>query len=211
MIGQFARRSRGGARLSSSWRNWKGKHDLVSTSAGYADFVGWFDGTSGRGATGVIRGPVVRADPGSQVKGDTDPALERTREQVKMLDDLYKTAVVSITKRYVGGQKGQPAIMVAQDIFGAMRKQGWHSAKLVDATGEPLNEDNEPKTEFEKQAMKEINSGKPYFDRVVGEGKDRRLLAATVVPVVMKRCTDCHSHKKVGEVLGFIRYDIPIK
>jgi hypothetical protein len=145
------------------------------------------------------------------VEESADPALERTREQVKMLDDLYKNAVVSITKRYVNDQDEQPAIMVAQDVFGAMRKQGWHSAKLVDATGEPVNEGNAPKTDFEKEAAREINSGKPYFDRVVGEGKDRRLLAATVVPVVMQKCAECHPHKQVGEVLGFIRYDIPIE
>jgi Protein of unknown function (DUF3365) len=162
-------------------------------------------------ASGVFQEPDTRATPAPQVKAEADPAVERTRDQVKMLDDLYKTAVVSITKRYVGEQEKQPAIKVAQDIFGAMRKQGWHSAKLVDATGEPLNEDNAPRTDFEKEAARVINSGKPYFDRVVGKGKDRRLLAATVVPAVMKRCTDCHNHKKVGEVLGFIRYDIPIK
>jgi hypothetical protein len=162
-------------------------------------------------APGGIRGPAACADPGTRSKGEDDQALERTRGRVKMLDDLYKNAVVSITKRYVGGQGGRPAIMVSQDIFGAMKQQGWHSAKLVDATGEPLNEENALQTEFEKDAAKAINSGKPYFDRVVGEGKDRRLLAATVVPVVMKTCTDCHAQKKVGEVLGFIRYDIPIK
>ena len=140
-----------------------------------------------------------------------DPALERTRERVKMLDDLYKNAVVSITKRYVNDQDEQPAIMVAQDVFASMRKQGWHSAKLVDATGEPVNEGNAPKTDFEKEAARVINSGKAYFDRVVGEGKDRRLLAATVVTVVMQKCAKCHLHKNVGEVLGFIRYDIPVE
>jgi hypothetical protein len=155
--------------------------------------------------------PIARADSGSQKRADADPALARTREQVKMLDDLYKTAVVSITKRYVGDQDGQPAIMVAQEIFGAMKKQGWHSAKLVDATGEPMNEANAPETDFEKEAARAINSGKQYFDRVVGQGNERRLLAATVVPVVMKRCADCHAQKKVGEVLGFIRYDVPVK
>jgi Protein of unknown function (DUF3365) len=160
---------------------------------------------------GVFRGRDARADSETQAKAEADPALERTREQVKMLDDLYKNAVVSITKRYVGGQDMPPAIMVAQDVFGAMRKQGWHSAKLVDATGEPMNDANAPMTDFEKEAAREINSGKPYFDRVVGEGKDRRLLAATVVPVVMEKCASCHTHKKVGEVLGFIRYDIPIR
>jgi hypothetical protein len=162
-------------------------------------------------AMGVFRGPAARADGGSQIKAEADPALERTREQVKMLDDLYKNAVVSITKSYVGKQDKQPAIAVAKDVFGAMRKQGWHSAKLVDSTGEQLNESNAPKTDFEKEAARVISLDKPYFDRVVGEGKDRRLLAATAVPVVMQKCADCHDHKKVGEVLGFIRYDIPIK
>jgi hypothetical protein len=125
------------------------------------------------------RGGDARADDSA------DAGVERARQQVKMLDDLYKTAVVSITKRYVGEQEKQPAIMVAQDIFGAMSKQGWHSAKLVDASGEPLDDANAPKTDFEKEAAKAMNAGKPYFERVVGEGKDRRLLAATVVPVVM--------------------------
>jgi hypothetical protein len=160
---------------------------------------------------GVGRGGDARADPGTQVKAEAELSVERTREQVKMLDNLYKNAVVSITNRYVGEQDRQPAIMVAQDVFGAMREQGWHSAKLVDATGEPMNDANAPRTDFEKEAAREINSGKPYFDRVVGEGKARRLLTATVVPVVMQKCADCHTHRKVGDVLGFIRYDIPIK
>ena len=39
-----------------------------------------------------------------------DPvALERTRESIKMLDDLYKNAVVLITKTYVEQQADTPA------------------------------------------------------------------------------------------------------
>lgn len=158
---------------------------------------------------GAFPGSPARAD--DKAAGPADPAVERARQQVKMLDDLYKTAVVSITKRYVAAQDKQPAINVAQDVFGAMQSKGWHSAKLVDASGEPLDDANAPKTDFEKEAARAMNAGKPYIDRVVGEGEGRRLLAATVVPVVMQRCADCHTHKKVGEVLGFIRYDIPIR
>ena len=147
-----------------------------------------------------------RAEPAA-----ADPALERAREQVRMLDDLYKNAIVSITKTYVSKQEGRPAIMIAKDVFGAMQKKGWHSARLVDATGDPLNDANAPKTDFEKEAYRRIRSGEPYFDREIGEGKGRRLLAATVVPVVMPKCTECHENRKVGEVLGFLRYDVPIK
>jgi hypothetical protein len=140
-----------------------------------------------------------------------DPAVERAREQVKMLDDLYKNAIVSITKTYVAKQEDRPAIMIAKDVFAAMKKQGWHSARLVDATGEPLNDANAPRTDFEKDAFRRIRSGQPYYDRVVGEGKDRRLLAATVVLVVMAKCAECHENRKVGEVLGFLRYEVPVK
>src|SRR5262245_54870180 len=53
--------------------------------------------------------------PAGDKKGPSPEALTRTRDQVKMLDDLYKTAVVSITNSYVEGQASTPAAMVAQD------------------------------------------------------------------------------------------------
>lgn len=135
-----------------------------------------------------------------------DAAVERTREQVQMLDVLYKNTVVAVNEMY----KNPPAIKVAQRVFGAMAKEGWHEVRLVDVTGAPLDEENAPKTEFEKNAAKAIADGKPYFDQVVGEGKERRLLAATVVPAVHERCAVCHGVEK-GDLLGFISYDVPVK
>lgn len=136
-----------------------------------------------------------------------DPALERTREQVKMLDDLYKNAVVAITQVY---DDGPPAIRVAQRVFGAMDKAGHHSARLVDVTGSPLNEANEPKSDFERRAADAIRAGKPYYEEVSGMGAGRRLQVATVVPAVLPRCASCHGVKE-NDLLGFIRYDLPVK
>ncbi len=135
-----------------------------------------------------------------------DAALERTREEVQKLDILYKNAVVAVTQLY----DGPPAIKVAKKVFGVMDEKGYHSAKLVDATGAPQNEANLPQTPFEKRAEKAIRSGKPYYEEVVGEGKDRRLLAATIVPAVHEKCAKCHGVKE-GDLLGFIRYDLPVK
>ncbi len=146
------------------------------------------------------------ARPAGAAEDDTDASLKRTREQVQMLDTLYKNAVVAITDMYTK----PPAIKVAKKVFAAMEKEGWHEARLVDVTGAPLGEDNDPKSEFEKRAAEAIRAGKPYFEQVVGEGKDRRLLAATVVPAVHERCAVCHGVKQ-GELLGFIRYDVPVK
>src|SRR5262245_31140428 len=79
--------------------------------------------------------PATAAD----AKAPDAASLERAREQVKMLDDLYKNAVVSITNTYVGQQADTPAAAVAKDVFEAMHKKGWHEARLVDATGKPKN------------------------------------------------------------------------
>jgi len=149
----------------------------------------------------ALCGPLLRASGPA-----ADPALERTREQVKMLDELYKNAVVSITNKY----DGPPAIKVAKDVFAAMEKSGWHKAKLVDASGSPQNEANLPRTEFEKRAAAAIRAGKPYFEEIDGKGPGRKLYAATIVPAVTKKCAKCHGVSE-GDLLGFIRYEIPVK
>ncbi len=149
----------------------------------------------------VISGPLLRADG-----PEADPALKRTREQVKMLDELYKNAVVSITNKY----DGPPAIKVAKDVFAAMEKGGWHNAKLVDASGSPQNEANLPQTEFEKRAAVVMRAGRSYYDEVEGNGPKRKLYAATVVPAVTKKCATCHGVSE-GDLLGFIRYEISVK
>jgi hypothetical protein len=137
---------------------------------------------------------------------EPDLALERTRAQAKMLDDLLKVAIVDITNRY----DGPPAAKVAKSIFAAASEKDYFHARLVDVTGSPLNEANVPRDEFEKRAAEAIGEGKPYLDEVVGQGDARRLRVATVVPAVTNECAKCHGVEK-GDVLGFLSYDLPVK
>lgn len=137
-------------------------------------------------------------------------AVDRAREEVKKLDDLYKTAVVKITEVYVGQQGEVPAAVAAQEIFKAMHKKGWHHARLVDASGKPKRKANLAKTEFEKKAVEALKDGKPYYEEV-GEADGKPVLRAmTVVPAVMKECAACHRVKE-GTLLGGIMYEVPIK
>lgn len=148
--------------------------------------------------------------PAGDKKGPDKAAVERARESVKMLDDLYKTAVVSITNSYVEGQSSVPAAMVAKDVFEAMHKKGYHSARLIDATGKPKNKKNIAKTDFEKKAVEAMKGGKSYIEEIgQTDGKDV-FRAATIVPVVLQQCAVCHG-KKEGQLLGAIVYEIPIK
>jgi hypothetical protein len=143
--------------------------------------------------------------------GAADPALERTRKQVRMLDDLYKTAIVLINDTYVDDANSAAAGEVARELFGAMRSKGWHDARLIDATGKPLNEENKPQGDFERAAIAQILKGEAYYDTVTPQDGKRFLQAATVVPVVNDKCILCHPGHKVGDVLGAVSYRLLIE
>jgi hypothetical protein len=153
---------------------------------------------------------------GGMARGEepADPALERTRKLVRMIDDFHKTAVVLITKHYVNETSDLSAGSAAIALFDAMKKKGWYEARLLDATGDPIQPKNSPQDDFEKKAIKELKSGKAYYDEVTTKEGKRYLRAATAVPVVMQKCTLCHEHykqAKEGEPIGAIGYLLPVE
>ena len=163
--------------------------------------------------------PVVLLGLTSQVavaeeKDKSDPAVERTRKTVRMLDDIYKTAVVLITEHYVNDEGDLPAGTAAIVLFDAIKKKGWHEVRLLDATGQPYDDKNTAKDDFDREAIKQLKAGKSFFDRVVEvEGKPH-LRAATPIPVVSKKCIMCHEHyadAKKGEPIGVLSYTVPIE
>ncbi len=138
-------------------------------------------------------------------------AVERTRETVRMLDDIYKSAVVHITKTYVKAQERTPAAKAAQLMFKDMAAKGWHEARLIDTTGEPANRANAPKSAFEKKAVQRLKEGTSYYEEVGEKNGKAVLRAATPVPAVMAACTTCHPHVKEGQLMGALVYELPIK
>ena len=150
---------------------------------------------------------VARADD-LQKSGLT---VEQARREVRLLNDLYLTAVVYINDVYVEDTDSVAAGEAARDLFAAMKKKGWHEARLVDATGDPVNDDNVPRNDFEKAAIKKILGGETYVDQVVREDGRNYLRAATLVPAVNAKCLMCHPGSKVGDVLGAISFKIPLE
>ncbi|MFP6767962.1 MAG: hypothetical protein VB859_07325, partial [Planctomycetaceae bacterium] len=59
-------------------------------------------------------------------------AVNRTRKTVRMLDDIYKTAVVLITTHYVKDEDSLAAGSAAKALFAAIKKKGWHEVKILD-------------------------------------------------------------------------------
>jgi hypothetical protein len=158
-------------------------------------------------AVGWVSTSVVGAD-----SAPADPAVDRARREVKMLDDLYKTAVVQITTHYVDGIKDVSAGTAAKLLFAAMKKNGWHEVRLLDATGKPLVDENVANDEFEKAAVAALVAGKPSPEAIVTKDGKRYLRIATPIPVVMEKCTMCHDNYVDNKgVIGVLGYTVPIQ
>lgn len=163
----------------------------------------------------LAAGYVATAEP----KGGTKPepsqaALDRTRKNVRMLDDVYKSAIVLITDKYVNSEDDYPAGSAAIDLFGMVQKKGWHEVRLIDATGKPYTASNVAKDAFEKEAIEQLKLGKDHVEQVVEKAGKPYLRAVTPVPVVMQKCVMCHAHyakAKKGEPIGAISYTLPIE
>lgn len=137
--------------------------------------------------------------------------LDRARREVKLLDDIYKTAIVLITKHYVEEKSDLPAGEAFKVLFTSMKEKGWHEVRLLDATCEPINAENIPQDEFEKCAVKALLAGKPYYEEQVERDGKRYLRAATPIPIVMEKCTMCHGNYRDQKVIGALGYMLPLE
>ncbi len=141
-------------------------------------------------------------------------AVDRTRQTVKMLDDVYKTAVVLITDKYVHGENDFPAGGAAIALFDAIEKKGWHRVRLLDVSGDPYDSENVAKDAFEKKGVEKIKSGESFVEEVEQADGKHFLRAMTPIPVVMAKCAICHPHYKnvgAGKAIGALSYRVPIQ
>jgi hypothetical protein len=153
------------------------------------------------------------ASPPSKDKPDP-AAVERSRKTVRMLDDIYKSAIVLITDKYVQDENAYPAGRAAIKWFSEISQKGSHKVQIIDATGDPVGRSNVAKDDFDKEGIKQLLAGKDYYDQIVEKEGKSYLRAITPVPVVMEKCTMCHeNYKKVkkGAPVGALTYTVPIE
>jgi len=162
----------------------------------------------------ILIGGALSQASSSAKDNAADAALNRTRKQVRMLDDIYKTTVVLITDKYVHDKDDFPAGSAAVALFQAVEKNGWHKVRLLDAAGEPVRKKNTAKDSFEKAGIAAIKKGKGYFEEVVSSDGKRQLRAMTAIPVVSKKCIMCHENykdAKPGEAIGALSYTLTVE
>lgn len=141
-----------------------------------------------------------------------NPAVERTRQQVDMLDTLYKTTIVLITDKYVSDPSKYSGASAAKALFSTMEENGFHEVRLVGLTDILINPNvNKPNDSFEEEAKRKLTSGEASHEEVVTIDGKRYLRKATPVPVVLEKCAMCHANFKNNDgIIGALSYTVPI-
>jgi hypothetical protein len=153
---------------------------------------------------GAIVGPNVWSAP-------DESAVTAARRETKMLDTLYKTAIVAVTGSYVEDASSTAAATTFGPVFKAMREAKYHEVRLVDGLGEAINPDNTPRDDFEKEAMKAILAGKEIVDKVDSTDGVAYLRTMTVLPMAMEKCILCHENFRGKSIVGGMSYKLPIR
>jgi Protein of unknown function (DUF3365) len=150
-------------------------------------------------------------DSSSGKPDDEEAALKRARKQAKMLDTLYKTAIVVVTKNYVDESSDLAAGDAFQLLFQSMKEGGFHEVRLLDASGEAIDDENLPQDDFEKAAVKAMLDGKELYEQTFEKDGKRFLKSVTPIPVVMEKCIMCHENYKGKKIIGALGITLEIE
>ena len=136
-------------------------------------------------------------EPPDDVKPTADPAhpqqqgagvpLEVARDRAKLLSDVYMSTLDVIHHKYFHRERAIVPARAMEDVFADMKRQSKIDARWIAVSLKPMSINHEPKTEFEKRAVREIKSGKREFE-LVDAGYYRR---ATAIPLT-GGCASCH-------------------
>lgn len=165
------------------------------------------------GVCAVMAGLAPQGVQGAEAAPASDEGreLERARREIRLLDDIYKTAIVLITKHYVDDKSDLAAGEAFKALFAGVKEKGWHEVRLIDASGEPVNDENKPQDTFEKAAIKALLAGKPYYEEQSEKNGKKYLRAATAIPIVLDKCKLCHDNYRDQKVIGALGYKLPLE
>lgn len=133
-------------------------------------------------------------------------SLPEGRRQVRMMDEVYKTAVVTTHQMYVQDPGTPAAVIWAKQVINKLKGKGWPDARIFATHDRPLNPENAPVDPFERSAAAAFRSGKTSYEQVTpGE-----LRYATDLRLLDEKCVMCHVRNKPGDLVGGVSYRVPL-
>lgn len=141
-----------------------------------------------------------------------EKAIARARLALEEVDILHKAYITLVTENFTTGPGLLNAVTITEKVFEIMEKKGKYRARILSTSEVPFLPESAPRDDFERDAIKAIISGKPYYERVFFDYDDKGFLrAVTPVRVTTKKCLLCHPNKKMGDLMGVISYTVPLE
>jgi Protein of unknown function (DUF3365) len=136
--------------------------------------------------------------------------VEVARDRAKLMHDIYSATLDVIHHRYFHREKATIPARAMEDIFAEMKLQSQSEARWIAVNLRAMSIDHEPETEFERQAARELATGKLEFEAI----EDGYLRRATPIPLT-EGCISCHeggfkAPSKIPKYAGLV-ISIPIK
>lgn len=165
----------------------------------------------GLGLAAMLALPGSRSFGVEQAGISNDPEIERTRQAIKMLDDLFKNVIVLVDATYVKKPSDVPAATAGKALFAAMKKGGWYDVRLLGLTDVIGDQDDVPRDAFEQTAAKKLVAGETWYEEVLEKDGKRYMRVATGIPVVSENCVMCHANFKGNKGnVGALSYTVPV-
>ncbi|QDT97260.1 c-type heme family protein [Gimesia aquarii] len=138
-------------------------------------------------------------------------SVEVARERAKLTHSIYATTLEAMHHHYFFHDRANVPARVMEDMFEDIARQENIKAKWIAVNAKAMSIDHEPESAFEKQAVKEISSGKPTYERVE-KGVYR---SAFAVSLMNNGCLGCHlgfgaNENKKPRFAGLV-ISIPVK
>lgn len=93
-------------------------------------------------------------------------SVATARERAKLMHDIYDTTLEVLHRHYFRREGAVLPARAMEDIFADIAKQSSAQARWISVNTKAMSINHEPETAFEKQAAREIASGKADFELV---------------------------------------------
>lgn len=128
------------------------------------------------------------AEPSAQGKTKPQVTVEVARDRATLMHDVYAATLTVMHDRYFHDERAIVPARALEDVFTEISQQSKIKARWIAVNTKAMSIQHEPKSDFEKDAAKELAAGKPELE-LIEKGYYRR-----AAPIALTGgCVGCHT------------------
>lgn len=140
----------------------------------------------------LLRTSLADEPPAPAEKGDSEDvprvSLEVARDRARLLQDAYVSTLAVMHRKYFHGDLAVVPARALEDVFDELKQQSHIEANWIAVSLKAMSVENEPETQFEKHAARELDAGQSEVE-AIDAGYYRR-----AVPIRLTGgCLRCHA------------------